>query len=1038
MMKKENEEEGESVQPDEFLRNIRNEIKKTTSDIHAKISLNIGNEHFYNSDNESEAEPTKAGDPSGSSSNTGVHPLKVMTAKELSESVHISINDILPSLNEIRDRCLEVNKDTLIKVNVAETTKEKTEKFKEFQLMKAKIQQGIAEAIPKMKLNSNRSQRFHTVNNEVLSPRRTDSLSETDAKSISSSDIDMKKHQSEEFSSDINESKIDLLSSKVENLSIHTNSGNLSKPLKSSNTQHNLNKEQKVAEPSSSSVQEKKSNILSKEETQMKENNDICNSTRRRRRYGRSISRSHVSANENSNHNDNRNRNFDKNDHHQQYQERRDSNSMKKITDLSRETKLIITLLGLQPEQRDFYLNKIAKERNIFVRKNNNSNDCVINQSYKTVFEILKHQTIRILPENMNSNENRQNLNTTRAVRTPDKECKDNNTTQVQQRTYEEKVTRLLHDIRDRDKDVSLSSWNQDLVLESNQDLNKFVDKLCEMKVGYVAIGEIRINAKNNFEAYVGDRSNVESKDILIESVILRKTALHGDSVRVFVKNPCKNRTSSSSDELSAESTNKRLNSIGFVIEILEKKHNRKCVGTFMEGPSSNRRYLKFQPRDMKIPKLKISMQNLPAAVIEQKQRKESIDKVLYLAEIIDWTNNEKPIGSIIKSIGKCDELETENLSILVQNNLDVSPYSEEIIAKLPKYPYEITAKEFAEREDIRNQCVFTIDPLTARDLDDALSLRDLSNGNYEIGVHIADVAYFLPENSELDNIVKNKATTIYMVDNVFHMLPKQLCYLCSLLPGEDKLSFSVFWDFTPNGEIIKTRFARTIMNSCTQFAYEHAQKMLENPTKNDWNESDFPDICNGYTVSDISKIVNKLQKIALILRNKRFENGALKIDQPKLSFQLDPVTGKPLKYSVYELKDSNRLIEDFMLLANQSVAEFIYKEYPKISILRSHSPPAPSAARNLLSLMDKLNYKFDISDSKSFGESIKMVLKDNEANIAGASAVLNVLCAKPMTRAKYVCGSAFRIISFTFDFFISDISAVILPKFPKISIIML
>lgn len=1037
MMKKGDEEEGESVQPEEFLRNIRNEIKKTTSDIHAKISLNIGNEHFYNSDDESEADITKAVVPSGSSSSTDVNPLEVMTAKELSESVHISLNDILPCLNEIRDRCLEVNNDTLIKVNGTETTKERTEKFKEFQLMKEKIQQGIEEAIPKMKLYSNRSQRFHTDNNEVISPRLTDSLSETDTKSISSSDIDMKKHQSEEFSSDVNESRIDLLSSNLENLSIHTNSGDLSKK-KSSNNHDNFDKEQKVAEPSCSRVKDKKSNILSKEETQMKENKDTCNSTRSRRRHGRSISRSQVSPNDNSNRNDNRNRNIDKNDNHQQYLGKRDSNSMKKITDLSRETKLIITLLGLQPEQRDFYLNKIAKERNIFVRKNNNSNDCVINQSYKTVFEILKHQTIRILPENMHSNENRTNLNTTRAVRTPEKEFKENNTTQVQQRTYEEKVTRLLHDIRDRDKDVSLSSWNKDLVLESNQDLNTFLDKLCEMKVGYVVIGDIRINAKNNFEAYVGDRSNVESKDILIESVILRKTALHGDTVRVFVKNQCKIRTSSSSDELSAESTNKRLNSIGFVVEILEKKHNRKCVGTFMEGHTSNRRYLKFQPRDMKIPKLKISMQNLPATVIEQKQRKESIDKVLYLAEIIDWTNNEKPIGSIIKSIGKCDELETENLSILVQNNLDVSPYSEEIIAKLPKYPYEITAKEFAEREDIRKQCVFTIDPLTARDLDDALSLRDLSNGNYEIGVHIADVAYFLPENSELDNIVKNKATTIYMVDNVFHMLPKQLCYLCSLLPGEDKLSFSVFWEITPNGEIIKTRFARTIINSCTQFAYEHAQKMLENPTKNDWKESDFPDICNGYTISDISKIVNKLQKIALVLRNKRFENGALKIDQPKLSFQLDPVTGKPLKYSVYELKDSNRLIEDFMLLANQSVAEFIYKKYPKISILRNHSPPAPSAATNLLSLMEKLNYKFDISDSKSFGESIKMVLKDNEANIAGASAVLNILCAKPMTRAKYFCGVVIRSTSFTFDSLFSDTSAVILPKIPKISIIML
>ena len=288
--------------------------------------------------------------------------------------------------------------------------------------------------------------------------------------------------------------------------------------------------------------------------------------------------------------------------------------------------------------------------------------------------------------------------------------------------------------------------------------------------------------------------------------------------------------------------------------------------------------------------------------------------------------------------VGKCGELEAENKAILLQNNLHMDPYDEKF-NEMHSGPLIMTEKDILEREDVRTECVFTIDPLTARDLDDAMSCKELSDGNFEVGVHISDVAYFLEEKSELDEIVKLRSTSVYMVNEVFHMLPKPLCFKCSLLPGANKFAFSVFWKMTETGEILDTRFARTIVNSCTQLAYEHAQKIIDNPDRQ-FHEKDFPIIHNGFTVNDIVQKVKRFHSIAQQLRDKRFKNGALKINKPKLYFDLNGETGAPDNYATSILQEANFLIEEFMLMANQSTADFIYKKFPQIAILRNHQPP--------------------------------------------------------------------------------------------------
>lgn len=546
-----------------------------------------------------------------------------------------------------------------------------------------------------------------------------------------------------------------------------------------------------------------------------------------------------------------------------------------------------------------------------------------------------------------------------------------------------------------------------DTIFQEN--IDRFIRTLTSQGAGHLHTGEIRINSKNYGQAFVCDK---ETRDVFIGTPCLRRYALQGDLVEIYVHHGIEvevpvtelNESVSNSDENGSNENGlegvpvvSKPRKLGFVTRILEKRHNRTCIGTFSDKFVKESKSARFVPRDAKMPVINIPKQNWPNALLLEDPK--DVENVVYLAEIIEW-KGEKPIGNILKPLGKCGELEVENEAIIVQNHLDITPFSEEIINQLPKSPFVIPPEELEKRKDLRKTTIFTIDPLTARDLDDALSCRRLDNGNYEIGVHISDVTYFLEEGSDLDNLVKEKATTIYMVDNVYHMLPKPLCFLCSLLPGEDKLAFTVFWEMTEDATIVSTRFARSIINSCTQFAYEHAQKIIDLPDNAPLDEKDFPQIMNNVPLTEIQDIIKVLQKLALKLREKRMKKGALKIDQPKLSFRLDPETGKPVSYGVYELQEANRMIEDWMLLANCTVAAFIFKFAPKQSILRHHAHPSDNSMDNLESTLKKFNYILNGRTSTELRDTMEQIIKASGSS-AGARTVMNVLLSKPMQRAK-------------------------------------
>ncbi|CAF1685861.1 unnamed protein product, partial [Adineta ricciae] len=247
-----------------------------------------------------------------------------------------------------------------------------------------------------------------------------------------------------------------------------------------------------------------------------------------------------------------------------------------------------------------------------------------------------------------------------------------------------------------------------------------------------------------------------------------------------------------------------------------------------------------------------------------------------------------------MENLGDADTVEAQSKAILMENDIRDEEFSEEVIKCLPleKDTWTIPDEEFSKRLDLRQQCIFTIDPATARDLDDALSCEQLANGHYKVGVHIADVSYFVREQTPLDTEAAQRTTSVYLVERVIPMLPRLLCdRLCSLNPDEDRLTYSVIWTMNEQGDILDEQFTRSIIRSCVKLSYDHAQDIIEHPDKQ-FQSNDLPSITNNFTVNDITRTVLQLYKISKALRSKRA--GALTLNQPKLQYQMKADTKIP------------------------------------------------------------------------------------------------------------------------------------------------
>ncbi|XP_076235401.1 DIS3-like exonuclease 2 [Calliopsis andreniformis] len=503
--------------------------------------------------------------------------------------------------------------------------------------------------------------------------------------------------------------------------------------------------------------------------------------------------------------------------------------------------------------------------------------------------------------------------------------------------------------------------------------------------------GHLRINPKFYKHAYLPLAD--DQRDLLIVGLKDRNRAFEGDFVVAHVNPP----------ERWKSIANGEMQKTGVVVCIREQIHPRKTIGHLKQQGTSTFLY----PRDKRVPLVRIYPESLPQGFMSQPS---IFEDTLFLVNITNWTKPQFAVGKIVKMIGAVGDIKAESHAILLEHDLDVTPYSLEIIKDLPSSDYVLTENDIKDREDWRDECIFTIDPETAVDLDDAVSCKLLENGNYEIGVHISDVTHYLEFLSPLDIQVAKRAITVYMTDNVYHMLPKQLCQLCSLLPGQDKLAFSVIWEMTPEARIISHRFAKTVIKSCCQMAYGHAQKFIENPDNN-WLD-DFLNMNGNFTANDLSVKVNILHKLATQMRNKRFAEGALRIDQPKLHVIIDRITGLPTSYMIEEQKDSNRLIEEFMLLANMTVATHLYTTIPETALLRNHREPSKFVLNGTKEILQKFGIHLEIESSGSLHSSMKRYEElesdsnTTETTVKYRMMVINNLCSKAMTRATYRCSS--------------------------------
>ena len=432
--------------------------------------------------------------------------------------------------------------------------------------------------------------------------------------------------------------------------------------------------------------------------------------------------------------------------------------------------------------------------------------------------------------------------------------------------------------------------------------------------------------------------------------------ALNGDKVRVHI---CAQRKGC---EPEAE-----------VIEVLEKKE-QVFIGTlqvekYYANLLTDSKYL---ATDIFIPKNKL---------------KGGVNGDKAVVRIVEWPDNaNSPVGEVVDVLGLSGENNAEIHAILAEYGLPYK-YPEAVTKAADRIPDDITSEEIAKRKDFRNVITFTIDPRDAKDFDDALSIQKLPNGNWQVGIHIADVTHYVKPGSIVDKEAEKRATSVYLVDRTVPMLPERLCNgVCSLRPNEEKLAFSCIVEMNDNAKVLATDICRTVIKSDRRFTYEEAQDIIETG------------------VGDYSEQVLTLDRLAKILRKERFENGSVAFDRTEVRFDIDE-NGRPIDVYFKESKDANKLVEEFMLLANKKVAERIgippKGKKAKAFVYRIHDVPDSDRLENLSTLVRVFGHKIKTKGNASdVNKSLNKLLRDIKGR--AEENLLSILAIRSMAKAVY------------------------------------
>ena len=489
---------------------------------------------------------------------------------------------------------------------------------------------------------------------------------------------------------------------------------------------------------------------------------------------------------------------------------------------------------------------------------------------------------------------------------------------------------------------------------------------LVDKKITEVERGKYKINATNDYMIGKADLTASGNAYVMIDGleqdVFVQKgktkNTLMGDTVRVYVY-PKKNKNSTKIE--------------GEIVEILER-NKTEFTGIFELGKNGNFGFVTMQNgnHDFFVPKEKFNDAKPGEKVV---------------VRLTNWPEgSNSPFGEITKVLGNPEDTSVEINSILLEYGLP-EKFPEEVEEEANNLDTSIDEKEVAKRRDMRNVTTFTIDPKDAKDFDDALSIQKLENGNWEIGVHIADVSHYVRPGTLIEQEAYKRATSVYLVDRVVPMLPEVLSNVaCSLRPNEDKYTFSGVFELDDNAKIVNTWFGRTAIHSDRRFTYEEAQAIIEGED------------------GDFKEEILTLDRLAKLMRAERMNVGAVNFDKVEVKFNLDEEhnpTGIYFKIG----KDSNKLIEEFMLLCNKKVSEFISldkhgKDNDNTYIYRVHDDPNPDKLIDLKNFIRQFGYELQVGDRKTTIQSMNKLLADVKGK--PEENMVETLSMRTMAKAKY------------------------------------
>ncbi|KAM7408518.1 hypothetical protein PAMA_002310 [Pampus argenteus] len=413
----------------------------------------------------------------------------------------------------------------------------------------------------------------------------------------------------------------------------------------------------------------------------------------------------------------------------------------------------------------------------------------------------------------------------------------------------------------------------------------------------------------------------------------------------------------------------------GKVVGIIKRNWRPFCGMLNVSQIKESTRHL-FTPADRRVPRIRIETRQ--ASTLAGQRIMVAID---------GWPKHSRyPNGHFVRSLGNAGEKDTEQEVLLLEHDVPHQAFSQAVLSFLPKMPWAITPEDMARREDLRHLAVCSVDPPGCTDIDDALHCRQLDNGNLEVGVHIADVSHFIRPGNALDNEAANRGTTVYLCGKRIDMVPELLSSnLCSLRSSVERLAFSCIWEMNHEAEIIRTRFTKSAINSKASLTYAEAQMRIDDNTKND----------------DITESLRGLNKLAKILKRRRIEKGALTLSSLEVRFHMDSETHDPIDLQTKELMETNSMVEEFMLLANISVAQKIYDEFSECALLRKHPAPPPSNYDILLKAAKSKDVEIHTDSAKALADSLDVAKVDGFPYF---NTLLRILATRCMMQAVYFC----------------------------------